>query len=159
MSSRTLVIIDMQEEFEAASHDHTLNEIEKQIGRARLYDWPVLLVEYRNRYGAKHQRTVTRLRDLLKGYRKCHQVIKDDDDGSVEVMAAALTHKVDLDTVRFCGVNSDCCVADTVKGLLDYLPQMQVELVRKGCNSEDGYGRVPSHLRSIKRRRKNVRII
>lgn len=155
--SRTLCIIDMQEEFRASSDPHTILGVCKEIRKATRYNWHVLLVEYGS---TPHKRSLKQIRDLLKGHRRCYRVVKHNDDGSDEMIKAAAKHNVDISTMRVCGVNADSCVKKTVKGLLDKVSGMRVELVKNGCNS-DGANRmgVVSDLREIKGRRRNVKLI
>ncbi len=159
--SRTLCIIDMQEEFNAATDPDTIQGVCVQIRRAKRYDWPVLLLEYGSSETYPHKRSLHQLRGLLKGYEKYHRVIKHDDDGGDKVIAAAAKYKFDISTIRVCGVNADCCVQETVYGILKQIPKTRIELVHNGCNSDGAANHqdVLDDLQYIKGRRRNVRII
>ena len=126
----TLVVVDMQPEFEAANEPNVLVAVAREILEAKRNKWPIVVVEYRG--GFNLAETHQGLRSLLKGYSKKARIGKDDDDGSMEVVRAIRRRKFNEKTLRICGVNTDCCVAATVNGLLGR-SQANLQIVKDAC--------------------------
>jgi nicotinamidase-related amidase len=126
----TLVVIDMQPSFEASQEKAVLRNCAARIKQAQKDNAAILLVEYEE-YG----KTDYRLRNLLKTYDKTKTVIKCDNDGSVEIKRAIIRAKFPKDLLRVCGVNTDYCVYESVKGLTKQMPKATIEVLTKSCNS------------------------
>ena len=123
---KTLTVIDMQEEFTAANCPDTIAEVKKLCRKARRNKWPIILVEY----AGAHQ-TLEEIQDVVKGYGQAFTLTKNKDDGS-DVISKFVAGKNLPDGVVACGVNTQFCVHDTVRGLLE--KNHRVEVVKKACN-------------------------
>jgi nicotinamidase-related amidase len=131
MPAKTLVIVDMQPIFRASREPNTVIAVAHEIVVAKQNNHPIVIVEY-----AQSGRTHAGFDDLLKGYRHKARISKWNDDGSVEVIRALKRRNFPMQTIRVCGVNADCCVYETVTGLLYRLSKTQIEIVKKACNTE-----------------------
>lgn len=118
----TLVVIDMQEEFEAANCPKTIAACQREIRAAIGRDDPIIFVEYGDKappikgYPSIPPVTLPALTDLTKGYDHAHTVVKFDNSGTPEVIKTIRDHDLPCD-LRICGVNANCCVRLTVEGL------------------------------------------
>lgn len=128
MPPATLIVVDMQEAFEAASDPNTVIGVTYEILQAKERNAGIILLEYE-----KCGRTHEGYSQLLKGYRRKSRVTKEDDDGSMEVVRAARRRGFNLAHLRICGVNADCCIAATVLGLLGRLRESRIEVVKDAC--------------------------
>lgn len=131
---QTLLIIDMQEEFEAACGSRIIQGCSREISEAMNRGDAILFVEYDM---SPRVPTLPALTRLTKGYRNKFSVKKKGDDGSREVVGKVWDH--DLPTAfRVCGVNSDCCVWDTVYSLRELMPtDTPIVLVADALSLED----------------------
>lgn len=129
----TLVVVDMQPDFEAACCLDAVVGVTEQIIYAKHHKWPIVLVEYEG-CGATHDAIVK----LLKGYKNKARISKCDDDGSREVIRCLQRRSFPRHHLRVCGVNADCCVYLTVEGLLDRLESSLIELAKSACATEYG---------------------
>ena len=129
----TLVVVDMQTEFDAANWPEVVVGVTREILEAKRKNWPILILEYRpvENIGYTH----FALTKLLKGYSLKARIGKDDDDGSLEVIRAVRRRGFYNKKFRVCGVNTDCCVAATVMGLINRTESV-VEVVKDACESE-----------------------
>jgi len=130
MPSKTLVIVDMQPVFMASRNPETLIAVANEIITAKTNNHAVILVEY-NSSG----KTYSGFQALLKNYPHKSKITKKGDDGSKEVIRALNRRNFPMQTLRVCGVNTDCCVYSTVYGLLGVLSKTRIEIVKKACNS------------------------
>jgi nicotinamidase-related amidase len=132
----TLVVVDMQPEFDAANVPDVIVGVTKQILEAKKKRWPIVIVEYlpKDDIGETHGGLLS----LLKGYNKKARIGKVDDDGSLEIVRALRRRKFTEKTLRVCGVNTDCCVAATVLGLLDRI-EGEVEVVKDACEWDNNF--------------------
>lgn len=132
MPPATLIVVDMQECFDAASDPNTVIGVTQEILRAKERNSGIILLEYES-CGHTHEG----YSQLLKGYRRKSRVIKGGDDGSMEAVRAARRRGFNLDCLRVCGVNADCCVAATALGLLGRLRESRIEVVKEACGWSD----------------------
>jgi len=128
-----LVIVDMQYDFSASSNQRTISEIMRQIDLAKRRKSPIVFLEY------KHEgETIEELMDYaLEDYEEVYQIEKEDDDGSLELCWGFAEFDLPFTHLRICGINTDACVADTVRGLIRDYPEVKVEVVKKGCHSSN----------------------
>jgi nicotinamidase-related amidase len=108
-----LVIIDMQPYFvDGLLHKRVeplITNIQREIRRAvSLREW-VLLVEYED-----CGETDPRITESLRHYSRVAVATKQDDDGSIEILAGLAPRPNEL---RITGINSHACVLKTVRGL------------------------------------------
>ena len=127
----TLVVVDMQPDFSAANNPSVIVGVTREILEAKRKKSGIIFLEY-----SDTGRTHEGFSSLIKGYRHKARVTKDDDDGSLEVVKALRRRGFGSRTLRICGVNVDCCVFDTVNGLLHRLEQVQIQVVKDACGSE-----------------------
>ncbi len=128
MPCSTLVVIDMQPSFSSASEPRVVSGVTREIIYSKMKDEPVVFVEF-----VDCLPTYTSLLNLLKGYRKRSRIRKNDDDGSDEIINCLNRRGYHTDHLKVCGVNADCCVYDTVEGLLKKLPNTKIEVVKDAC--------------------------
>lgn len=126
----TLVVVDMQDEFDAALNPSVVIGVTKEILRAIKTNSPVLFLEYKN-CGPTHRG----LLDLVKGYPRKARITKAGDDGSLEAIKAVQRKEWPFRHMRVCGVNTDCCVWSTVEGILKRTENTQVEVVKEACGT------------------------
>lgn len=126
----TLVVVDMQPVFEASRHPDTIIAVTTEILAAKQKKWPIILVEYKG-----CGRTHGGFDALLRGYPRKARIGKWNDDGSAEVIRTLVRREFPYQTLRVCGVNTDCCVWATVHGLLNRLEKSKVEVVKRACNT------------------------
>lgn len=115
----TLVVVDMQPEFES-SYD-CLHGVTDAIRYAINRREAVLLLEYEG--SGPTFKEITR---LLKNYPKCAVVEKDNDDGGAEAFAGLKEINADLTDIKVCGVNACYCVASTAETLAKLLPYSNI---------------------------------
>ena len=130
--SYSLIIIDMQEYFDAACDYRTQMACRKAIRKAMKDDAAILLVEYRG-----CGKTAATLAGLLDGYKNAHVVKKSNDDGGKEVVRKLRREKLPRGTIRVCGVNTDACVEDTVRGIMRNMRKRtpEIQVLANACNS------------------------
>ena len=134
MPSKTLVIVDMQPIFKASRNPDTIIAVTNEIITARKNNDAVMFVEYRG-----SGRTHTGFNSLIRGYEHKATIRKQKDDGSQEIINALRRRNFPTQTLRICGVNTDCCVWSTVWGLLNRMSYTKIEVVKNGCHCEDIY--------------------
>ena len=122
---KTLVIVDMQPKFQSSQKEELIENVKKQITVANLNNWPIILLEFGG-FGPTDQRILDAL-STIEYYKKT----KDNDDGSEEVNETIEEFGLPR-TVRLCGVNTNCCVYETYRGLADQ--GYPLEVVKNACN-------------------------
>ena len=162
---KVLVIVDMQRRFKAADAV-AVAAILKQIELAKQKGWPVVVLELPEENMLRMVRTGAELcaRQLpvprtavavpttlpaimhaLAGHP--HEVRnKYGSDGGLNAVYACYDRGWPLDDFRVVGVNTDCCVLATVKGLRNCRALARIEVVREACNttsSDDVWSRFP----------------
>lgn len=132
MLKKTLVVVDMQPCFEASNDPNTIIAVTNEIMVAKQNNDAIIMVEY-DSSGRSH----CGFDAILKDYYYKSKITKKNDDGSKEIIRALKRRKFPARILRVCGVNTDCCVFDTVLGLLNGLKNTKIELVKKACNTDD----------------------
>lgn len=132
-----LVVIDIQPSFlRDLKEDRSkyLTRVLHVVHKAKSEQRPVLCVYYEAQGEVQDS-----LRQLLKGYDLYASVGKWIDDGSVNVIKA-LQKKGwgKRKSVILCGINLDCCVAETVAGLVISGYKCKV-LAEATCNAYNGW--------------------
>jgi nicotinamidase-related amidase len=138
----TLCIIDMQDFF-VRPNTRVANNCEREIRQAIADRAGILLVEYETCGTTIHQ--LTKLKEEFPHARIYH-VTKTNDDGSYEILNACYKFGLDSSKIKVCGVNTDCCVYQTIIGLIARAPFITIEVVADACNSNWG---PDSHYRGI----------
>lgn len=109
----TLCIIDMQPAFQAAKNTRLVAPILREIALAKKNDYPIVLVEYDpGQYG----KSLKYVSSAIGKYNKAISVEKFANDGS-EVISNTIKKITRSNRVRVLGVNTDCCISETVIGL------------------------------------------
>ena len=125
-----LVIVDMQYEFKESFNKRIINECIREIRRAKRLKLPIFIVEY-----VGCDSTVEEIMDAVNGYKKTYAIEKIDDDGSKDLQQEFCRNNFSFNSLRVCGVNSCCCVAETVWGLNEIYPKMKIYLNNKACGT------------------------
>lgn len=126
----TLIVVDMQPEFDAALNPNVVVGVTLEIQAAVARKSPIVFVEY-DEAGDTHKG----LYSLAKGYRKKARIIKYEDDGSRQIIRTIRRREFDLSHLRVCGVNTNACVQSTVEGLLKRLPESKIEVAKAACGT------------------------
>jgi nicotinamidase-related amidase len=130
----TLVIIDMQEGFEASFEPNVVAGVTQEILLAKSLKLPILVVEFSDN-GDTHYG----LMRLIAGYNRKAKVAKIDDDGSDVIIRALRRKKFPKDMLRICGVNTDCCVLATIVGLIRKNPTVKIQVPKHACNTSERF--------------------
>ena len=123
----TLVVLDVQVYFEAASSFKLISNCKREIRKAINNKAPILLVEYIN-----CGRTSDEILEVLSKYDNKFIVIKTTDDGSFKILEA-IAHFHLPNKIRLIGVNTNACVYATAKGLVK--KSCEVNVIADACNS------------------------
>jgi hypothetical protein len=114
----TLLIVDMQPTY-FWSVERCIEAVVREARRARHKQEAVVVLEYYNS-GSTHKH----LHRVLGNYERVVYVDKRTDDGSVQVIQAAHEIRGSLMKIRVCGVNTCCCVQETVEGYVKLVPDV-----------------------------------
>ena len=128
----TLAIVDMQWYFGASRKTSVINACKREIQKAMKARAGILFIEYQN-----CRSTISSFKKMVRdaNYTKFTTVIKDDDDGSHEVMSTLRHLKYPSKKLKVCGVNTCYCVQSTVQGLSRGLPNTKIEVIADACNA------------------------
>lgn len=161
-TEKTLVIIDMQDDFMDENEFIIVPAICELICHAKRNNWGIIVVEYHG-YGETHEQIC----HSLFGYQKCRTVYKGDCDGSYEILSLINNCPGWSQNLLICGIYGPECVAQTVEGLLldknhgeidvvmdaifpDYLPyDTQEEVAGQTKVSQIINCKQPNQLRSV----------
>lgn len=133
--TEALVIIDMQYYFETARHESTIRNCIKQIKKAIKDNIPIIVVEYWVEDEDLGE-TLPRLQKYFKDYNLTRIIKKHDDNGGREVNKCLKDNDWnDIDILRVCGVNINCCVASTVNTLMTRYYK-QIKIIKNACNGD-----------------------
>jgi nicotinamidase-related amidase len=128
--SYTLVIVDMQATFNAANSRRVRENCKQEILQAMESNASIIFVEY-----IGQGPTIPSLVKLTDDYDRVFITRKGDDNGSREVRKTIKNNRLPSRRVRVCGVNTDCCVLETVCGLNRSMKKTTIEISPKACNS------------------------
>lgn len=145
MDKYTLLIIDMQSNFDAANNPNTILSVLKEIKAAKDNGCGIMIVEYRNdpaiedpKYRLKDQfkDTHSEIMDEIKDYERSAVINKYECNGAFYIKEFLLEADCDfnIDSFRVCGVNTDACVASTVNEMADDLFDAEFKIVKAACN-------------------------
>ena len=154
----TLAIIDMQDEFLSTLNetDNVINNCRSQINKAIEDEAHILFVEYEG-----YDTTTKELVDIVESnkYLDVTHITKWDDNGAEEILAAIRLHLLPQQTIKFCGINTDCCVYSTVKGFLQAMKEANVEVITDACDSAHNHKRGIDYLKSLTAEHPNLKIV
>lgn len=133
----TLVIVDMQPEFDAAHNKSLLAKIIRKIRLAKMLGYGIVVVEYGR--AEQYEKftggdTDYRITRELAGYGRKAFVVKHIDDGSPQVIEALNHYGFNRKNIYVCGVNTCACVYATVGGLARKLPFSSVYVQADACS-------------------------
>lgn len=130
--SYTLVLIDVQPQFYAATNKRTQKNCGSEIRKAIKNNVPIVFVEY-----ITFGKTVPKLTKIVKesNYTNVYRLLKQECDGSPEI-SKLLKQKNLSKHLRVGGVNTEQCVLETVAGLVKNNSDIKITVVNKACNSE-----------------------
>ena len=132
-----LAVVDMQPGYSASKA--CLANVIELVAKSMRHSLPILVIEL-NPESCKE--TYPEITDLLKGYRKYSKITKISDDGSLEfkdfIESDPLGQKVNLDKIRVCGVNANCCVRATALGLDKKYEQSKIIVHYEACCGTSG---------------------
>lgn len=143
--SYSLILIDMQPYFQAATNRRVLTNCKRELADAINVRAGIIFVEYEG-CGL----TSKALCRLTQNYDRTFTVSKGTDDGSREVHNLILDHNLAAKRLRVCGVNTDCCVLATVRGLTARMPRSTIEVIGDACNSDYEHAAGLSNMKRFK---------
>lgn len=136
----TLIVVDMQETFWASTRDRVRKNCLREVTQAVKDDAHIIFLEY-----AYSGPTLGELTAAL--HNKCVFKEKSGDDGSAEVEQEVVLNKLPKHC-KVCGVNTDCCVYATVRGLTSRFPMANIDVITDACDSDwnhlNGLGKMES---------------
>jgi nicotinamidase-related amidase len=138
MEHYTLVVVDMQPDFPAATDVRTIAAVARQVKLARENHCAVVFLEvsYLSRFDMEEFKPTHReLINLVRGYDRYSIAEKLYSDGSWAVQDSCKRRDFAVHHLRVCGVNTDVCVQQTVSGLAKSLPNSQIDVVQDACNT------------------------
>ena len=145
MNGYTLLIIDMQSNFDAANNPNTILSTLKEIKDAKDNGCAIMVVESRNdpaiessKYPLSYQFENTHevILNEIKDYERSAVISKHECNGSFYIKEFLLEADCDfnIDKFRVCGVNTDACVASTINNMADDLFDAEFQIVKAACN-------------------------
>lgn len=133
MSRATLCIVDMQPYFNACDFN-TISRVVDLVQRAIQREMNIVVLEY---HGCGS--TSERISYLLRSYPKVATISKSKNDGSVEFIEICDFYGFSMKKIFVCGVFTEYCVAETVRGLRHRLPHSRIAVVLKATNGSSSY--------------------
>jgi nicotinamidase-related amidase len=139
----TLVVIDMQDKFLGGKFRPLARRIVRLIKIAKKNRDDIILVEYGNRYAPQfitaeelqkvrnENKTIDEITNAVESYNKVYKTTKYYDDGSDKVIECMNDNHLHGPIIA-CGVNTSCCVKETVNGLVNDFG-MDVTVVANCC--------------------------
>jgi nicotinamidase-related amidase len=138
----TLVVIDMQPLFTA--DNITISNVAREVRLARQRQNKIIFlwIPYFSAFQADlFAGTYPSILKAVQGYERAHwnETTKLIQDGSREILQTCARKDFPSKRFRLCGVNTDMCVLDTVKGLLAVnTPRIEaIEVVKDACRTSN----------------------
>lgn len=148
--SYTLLVIDVQPYFNAANNRRVIRNCRREIRQAIEDKAGILLIEF---LGCG--RSNTGIAKMISNYDRAFVIIKGQDDGSSEVVAAIEHFNLPKTKIKVIGVNTNACVQSTVMGLtrLRTNSKLSISVVADACYSvsEDDHIIGLQNLHSVKK--------
>jgi hypothetical protein len=127
----TVAVIDMQDGYECARNQRTVDEVLNVLRVAIADGAGILLVHWRNFGNVRIE-----IRRLLRGYPHVRKVFKTKEDGSQGISDACERHRFSRKYIVVCGIQTTVCVAGSVLGLSQRLPCATIEVVKSACGDK-----------------------
>ena len=124
-----LVLIDLQRAFPASNDKKLIHAVSREIRFCREYSYPIVNLLYEG-----HGSLRSELSLLTRGYKFLYNVIKNSDDGALDLLDYMFNKGIDNSVIRVCGVNLGMCVKSTLESLSVYAPDSRIELVKSGVS-------------------------
>ena len=130
-SATSLIVVDMQPQFESAKKRECVTNCIKQVKRAIKENAFIIFLEFGG-FGDTHPRILKAIQSYAN---KCF-IIKYEDCGSDQVRSALEKNKVKTSSYIMCGVNTCACVLQTLCGMLndDYFNNAEIKIAKDACN-------------------------
>lgn len=129
----TLVIIDVQSGYTAAENENLLNNLLKQIRKAKKDEAAILVVSMAYMVG----KTISCIWEATHDYKYLAEINKYDTDGSAAIINSFRKYGfLNKNIFKISGVYANICVTDTVKGLSKKLPDAEIEVLTKCCYTD-----------------------
>lgn len=138
----------MQPNFHSANGKRVFKNCIREIKQAVIDSADIIFLEF-SFYGPTHPE----LTDVAGP--NYYVQSKTMDDGSAEVEAQVRAKRLPVH-FKVCGINTDCCVASTVRGLTARFPRSTIEVVADACDSDWYHNR---GLNEMKKLQGNVSVI
>jgi nicotinamidase-related amidase len=132
--SYTLVVVDMQDTFPASRNRRVRANCKREIMLAMERGADIIFVEY-----IGQGPTIPSLVRLTDSYHRVFFTRKSTDDGSKEVTKTIKDNRLKSKRIKIVGVNTNCCVLETVSGLSSRMKKSSLEVMAKACNSSSRY--------------------
>jgi len=153
MNDYTLLVIDMQSNFDAANDANTIVSVLREIAIAKERGCGIIVMEYRNHPDLAdiksimmgknaYKDTHSPILDEIEDYNRATIVHKYECSGAFELRNFLLEPECcdfNIDKFKVCGVNTDACVACTVNDMWEYFPDAEFHVVRDACNHDIDY--------------------
>ncbi len=140
-----LIIVDMQTGFLSTGQKQEqamITHIKQRIKHYKKNSRPIMFLEYRgNAYNpddnGEYGRTIQELQDTVMHYYNVAFVGKTNNDGSrwVERFLVANDQQDSFGTFELTGVNLDCCVVQTARGIAKKHPDCKIKIRQSCCSS------------------------
>ena len=121
----------MQPYFQAATNKRVIANCKRELLLAMKKRAGIIFVQY---YSCGE--TNKSLLKLTAEYDRSYAVSKSADDGSAEIHDAIIDYRLSALRLKICGVNTDCCVSETVRGLTARMPRATIEVISDACHSD-----------------------
>lgn len=123
----TLIVVDMQPGFKAANNQRVRANCLREIQKAQK-EWAFIIFLEIDGYQNTHYELVAAAGDD-------HIILlKNEDDGSEQVERDVRRNNRNR-IFKVCGINTDCCVQATVRGLTTRFPMSNIDVISDACDS------------------------
>lgn len=122
--------VDLQPDFTASKKPSIIKAAQEEVRRAIRFNYGIVFLEY-DGFGD----TLPEVKRLASGYKNQITILKDDDDGGHDVVDGVFKNGLKLNQVRVCGVNTDMCVHDTIRTIVNLSPASKIIIRKDGCGS------------------------
>lgn len=127
----TLVVVDMQSQFKAANGKRVRENCLREILQAIKDNSPIIFLEWEG-YPPTLDDLILPVKDQYQNY---YVKTKVTDDGSAQVESLVYLNRLPKN-FKVCGVNTDCCVAATVRGLTSRFEMAIIDVIADACDSD-----------------------
>jgi len=126
----TLIIIDMQPDFQASKSRGLRGNIKNELRKAIQNDCDVIFVEFDNHFS----KTYSSLTKIVRNKNNVFFVSKEKISGGQSIANVVNLNGLSK-TFRISGVQTECCVMSTVTDLSKLFPGSKIEVIQNCCAS------------------------